>query len=165
MAFGFLPHKILPVQTINVGDHIVKFVHVDHKNANPSVRRTHEDCFRRDDEIQRDACELEPGSAEKILQAIADRKADEAAVPSPLSFIRLPRAWLSLVPCACMYRYSETMWTLFLRAACTVRNRAVSVMARRQNHAEGFDRPAGGSFSCRGPARGKAEDNTQRWER
>ena len=121
MAFGFLPHKILPVQTINIGDHVVKFVRVDNKKVTVSIYRAHEDCFRRDVEIQRDACELEPGSAEKILQAIADRTADEAAVPSPLSFIRLPRAWLSLVPCACMYRYSETMWTLFLRAACTVR--------------------------------------------
>ena len=35
------------------------------------------------------------------------------------------------MPCACMYRCSETMWRLFLRAACTFRNRAVSVIARR----------------------------------
>jgi hypothetical protein len=162
MAFGFLPHKILPVQTINVGDHIVKFVHVDHKNANPSVCRTHEDCFCRDCDSQRRACELVPGSAKKILKAIADRTADEAAVPSPLSFIRLPRAWLSLNAVRVHVPMSETLSRLFLGAACTFRNRAVSDIARRQAHAGGFDRPAGGSFSCRGPVREKPEDNTRR---
>ena len=49
-----------------------------------------------------------------------------------------------------------------LRAACTLRNRSVSVIARRQNHAGGFDRPAGGSLSCRGPAREKTEDTRKR---
>ena len=43
-----------------------------------------------------------------------------------------------------------------------VRNRAVSVIARPQNHAGGFDRPAGGSFSCRGQSREKAEANRKR---
>ena len=43
-----------------------------------------------------------------------------------------------------------------LRAACTFRNRAVSVVACRQAHAGGFDRPAGGgSLSCRGQDREK----------
>ena len=162
MAFGFLPHKILPVQTINIGDHVVKFVRVDNTKVTVSIHRAHEDCFRRDDEIQRDACELEPGSAEKILQAIADRKADEAAVPSPLSFIRLPRAWLSLNAVRVHVPMTETLSRLFLGAACTFRNRAVSDIARRQAHAGGFDRPAGGSFSCRGPVRGKAEGSTRR---
>ena len=164
MAFGFLrlPHKILPVQTINIGDHIVKFVRVDNKKVTVSVCRAHDDCFLVDEFSQCLAGELVPGSAEQILKGIADWKADEAAVPSPLSFIRLPRAWLSLMPCACMYRCSETMWRLFLRAACTFRNRAVSDIARRQAHAGGFDRPAGGSFSCRGPVREKPEDNTRR---
>ena len=162
MAFGFLPHKIFPVQTIKLGDRIVKLVEVNITNAAVSVSRAHVVCFRRDVDCQRRACELVPGSAKKILKAIADRTADEAAVPSPLSFIRLPRAWLSLVPCACMYRCSETMGRLFLGAACTFRNRAVSDLARRQAHAGGFDRPAGGSFSCRGPVREKPEDNTRR---
>ena len=162
MAFGFLPHKILPVQTINVGDHIVKFVHVDDTNAAVYVYRAHQDCFRRDGDSQRQACELVPGSAKKILEAIADRNADEAAVPSPLPVIRRPRAWLSLMPCACMYRCSETMWTLFFRAACTFRNRALSAIARRQTHAGGFDRPAGGSLSCQHQARAKAEGTTRR---
>ncbi len=162
MAFGFLPHKILPVQTINIGDDIVKFARWDITKAAASVSRAHAVCFLGDVDCQLLARELVPGGAEKILQAIADRKADEAAVPSPLSFIRLPRAWLSLMPCACMYRCSETMWRLFLRAACTFRNREVSVIARHQAHAGRFDRPAGGSFSCRGPVREKPEDNTRR---
>ena len=46
-----------------------------------------------------------------------------SAYRPPLASIQRPRAWLSLVPCACMYRYSETMWTLFSRAACTSRRR------------------------------------------
>ena len=119
MAFGFLPHKILPVQTINIGDHIVKFARVDNKKVTVSVCRAHDDCFLVDKFSQCLAGELVPGSAEQILKGIAAWKADEAAVPSSLSFIRLPRAWLSLMPCACMYRRSETMWRLFLRAACT----------------------------------------------
>jgi hypothetical protein len=160
MAFGFLPHKIFPVQTIKLGDRIVKLVEVNITNAAVSVSRAHVVCFRRDVDCQRRACELVPGSAKKILAAIA-REDAEAAVPSPLSFIRRPRAWLSLMPCACMYRCSETMWRLFLRAACTFRNRAVSVMARRQNHAGGFDRPAGGSRSCQRQARGKPEGSTR----
>ena len=115
MAFGFLrlPHKILPVQTINIGDRIVKFVRVDNKKVTFSVCRAHDDCFLVDKFSQCLAGELVPGSAEQILKGIADWKADEAAVPSPLSFIRLPRAWLSLMPCACMYRCSETLSTLF----------------------------------------------------
>ena len=53
-----------------------------------------------------------------------------------------------------------------LRAACTFRNRAVSVVACRQAHAGGFDRPAGGgSLSCRGQAREKSEDNARKRER
>ena len=43
-----------------------------------------------------------------------------------------------------------------------VRNRAVSVIARRQTLAGGFDRPAGGSFSCRGQPSEKAEDKRER---
>ena len=155
MAFGFLrlPHKILPVQTINIGDDIVKFARWDITKAAASVSRAHAVCFLVDVDCQLLARELSPEKTDGILAAIAS-KADEAAVPSPLSCIRLPRAWLSLMPCACMYRCSETLWRLFLRAACTFRNREVSVIARHQAHAGRFDRPAGGgSFSCRGHAR------------
>jgi hypothetical protein len=69
---------------------------------------------------------------------------------------------------ACRARSCCDAWTSannVLRAACTFRNRAVSVIARHQAHAGRFDRPAGGSFSCRGPVREKPEDNTRRRER
>ena len=147
------------VQAINPYDDIVRVSRV--KDCKATCCRFHEVCFARDRRGQQLAREVSPEKTDEILAAIAT-KADKAAVPSPLSFIRLPRAWLSLMPCACMYRCSETMGRLFLGAACTFRNRAVSDLARRQAHAGGFDRPAGGSFSCRGPVREKPEDNTRR---
>jgi hypothetical protein len=153
------PHDS-PVQAINRNDAIVKVSRVE--DCKGTCCRFHEPCFARDPGSQQLAREVSTEKTDEILKAIAAREAAKAAVPSPLSFIRLPRAWLSLVPCACMYRCSETMWRLFLRAACTFRNRAVSDLARRQAHAGGFDRPAGGSFSCRGPVREKPEDNTRR---
>jgi hypothetical protein len=94
MAFGFLPHKILPVQTINIGDDIVKFARWDITKAAASVSRAHAVCFLGDVDCQLLARELSE-KTDEILAAIAT-KADEAAVPSPLSFIQLPRAWLSL---------------------------------------------------------------------
>ena len=102
MAFGFLPHKILPVQTINIGDDIVKFARWDITNAAASVSRAHTVCFLGDVDCQLLARKLSE-KTDEILAAIAT-KADKAAVPSPLSFIRLPRAWLSLMPCACMFQ-------------------------------------------------------------
>jgi hypothetical protein len=153
------PHDS-PVQAINLNDDIVRVSRVNDCKA--TCCRFHEVCFARDRRGQQLAREVSTEKTDEILKAIAAREAAKAAVPSPLSFIRLPRAWLSLVPCACMYRCSETMGRLFLGAACTFRNRAVSDIARRQAHAGGFDRPAGGSFSCRGPVRGKAEGSTRR---
>ena len=152
------PHDS-PVQAINLNDDIVRVTRVNDCKA--TCCRFHEVCFARDRRGQQLAREVSPEKTDEILAAIAT-KADKAAVPSPLSFIRLPRAWLSLMPCACMYRCSETMWRMFVRAACTFRNRAVSVMARHQTHAGGFDRPAGGSWSCQRQARGKAECSTRR---
>jgi hypothetical protein len=103
------PHDS-PVQAINPKDEIVKVSRVEDCKA--TCCRFHVVCFARDPGSQQLAREVSPEKTDEILAAIA-RKAAEAAVPSPLSFIRLPRAWLSLMPCACMYRCSETLSTLF----------------------------------------------------
>jgi hypothetical protein len=100
----FRHHMIVHVQAIYSGDDIVEFVRVNNTDGIVSVRRVHDVGFLLDHTSQRLARELSPESDEKILADIAARKAAEAAVPSPRSFIRRPRAWLSHMPCACMFQ-------------------------------------------------------------
>ena len=94
------PHDS-PVQAINLNDDIVRVSRVNDCKA--TCCRFHEVCFARDRRGQQLAREVSPEKTDEILAAIAT-KAAKAAVPSPLSFIRLPRAWLSLMPCACMFQ-------------------------------------------------------------
>ena len=161
MAFGFRHHKIVPVQAIHLNDGMVKVVYAEDGEA--ICRRFHRRCFGRDAGSQQLARKASPEKTDEILADIA-REDAEAAVPSPLSFIQRPLAWLSHMPCACMFQCRKPCGRCF--CAQLARNRAVSVIARRQHHAGGFDRPAGGgSLSCRGQDREKTEDNTRRRER
>ena len=154
------PHDS-PVQAINPNDEIVRVSY--EKDGEATCRRFHRRCFGRDAGSQQLARKASPEKTDEILADIA-REDAEAAVPSPLSFIQRPLAWLSHMPCACMFQCRKPCGRCF--CAQLARNRAVSVIARRQHHAGGFDRPAGGgSLSCRGQDREKTEDNTRRRER
>ena len=84
------PHDS-PVQAINPNDEIVRVSY--EKDGEATCRRFHRRCFGRDAGSQQLARKASPEKTAEILAAIA-RKAAEAAVPSPLSFIRRPRAWL-----------------------------------------------------------------------
>ena len=140
------------MQVIAKGAWRVKIRRFYTDGSEPMQRYSCERCFVDAKAIQKLAMSVDPKSTEEILDRIAGKQnaaAAAAAVPSPLPSIRRPRAWLSRMT-RVHVAILGTRGNNVLRAACTVRNRAVSVIA----HAGGFDRPAGGGiFSCRGHAR------------
>ena len=154
------PHDS-PVQAINLNDDIVRVTRVNDCKA--TCCRFHEVCFARDRRGQQLAREVSPEKTGEILAAIAT-KAAKAAVPSPLSFIQRPRAWLSLNADAhACTDARKPCGRCFCAQLARFRNRAVSAIARRQAHAGGCDRPAGvGIFSCRGHARDGKEKRVGR---
>ena len=147
------------MQVIAKGALRVKILHLEYTDGSPPhVRWFHPECFADDEAIQVRAMLVDRTGTEKILERIAAEQDAAAAVPSPLPSIRRPRAWLSRMT-RVHVAILGTRGNNVLRAACTVRNRAVSVIA----HAGGFDRPAGGGiFSCRGHARDGKEKRVGR---
>ena len=157
------------MQVIAKGASCVKIRRFHTDGSVPMQRYSCERCFVDAKAIQALAMSVDPKRTEEILDRIAGKQnaaAAAAAVPSPLPSIRRPRAWLSRMPWRVHVAMLGQVQTMFCaQLARFASNRAVSVIARHQAHAGRFDRPAGGSFSCRGPVREKPEDNTRRRER
>ena len=130
------------MQVIAVGAWCVKILHLEYTDGSPPYARWfHPECFADDEGIQARAMLVDRTGTEKILERIAAEQDAAAAVPSPLPSIRRPRAWLSLTAVRVHVAILGTRVNNVWRAACTVRNRAVSAIARRQSSRWWFRSP------------------------
>jgi hypothetical protein len=151
------------VQVIAAGASCVKIRKFHDDSSVPKQRWFCKNCFADAKASRTLAMSVDRTRTEKILELIAAKQDAAAAVPPPPSIHSTPTrmAQPHAVARACCDAWTSA--NNVLRAACTFRNRAASDIARRQAHAGGFDRPAGGgSFSCRGHARDGREKRVGR---